>query len=298
MKERILNNGPVVVTIWCLAYNQENYIRRCLEGFVMQKTNFKYEAIIHDDASTDGTAAIIKEYQKLYPDVIVPIIEEENQYSQHNGETDRIMMNHTHGKYIAICEGDDYWIDPFKLQKQVDFLESHPSYTMCVHAAIEFYQDCSQLPFVFPSIKVSQDLDLDQILNDWVIPTASILVRNDVFPMPEWAAKIYSGDMTLALMAYSKGKVFFMNDVMSFYRKHKAGVSSTSINPPDYVCHQKAALYDYYNKETNYKYVDVLNKKVDFYRKYAKFWEYRKKGLLYAIVRMPIFAFSKLIKRK
>ena len=112
MKE---NTSPLMVTIRCCTYNHEPYIRQCLEGFVMQKTNFRFEAIVHDDASTDGTAAIIREYAKKYPDIIKPIFETENQYSKKDGSLRRIMDAHTHGKYVAICEGDDYWIYTLKL---------------------------------------------------------------------------------------------------------------------------------------------------------------------------------------
>ena len=125
MKE---DSKPLIVTIQCFTYNHENYIRQCLDGFVMQKTNFRFEAIVHDDASTDGTADIVREYADKYPDIIKPIIETENQYSKHDDSLSRIMDEHTHGKYVAICEGDDYWIDPLKLQKQVDFLESNPDF--------------------------------------------------------------------------------------------------------------------------------------------------------------------------
>lgn len=128
MNERNTDNKSLMVTIRCLTYNHEPYIRQCLEGFVMQKSNFKFEAIVHDDASTDGTAAIIREFAEKYPDIIKPIFETENQYSKHDGSLNRIMNEHTYGKYVAYCEGDDYWTDPLKLQKQIDFLESHPDY--------------------------------------------------------------------------------------------------------------------------------------------------------------------------
>ena len=123
-------NEPLMVTILCLVYNHESYIRQCLEGFVMQKTNFRFEAIVHDDASTDGTAAIIREYAEKYPDIIKPMCETEKQDSKGDGALGRIMTAHTHGKYVAICEGDDYWIDPLKLQRQVDFLEGYPEYVL------------------------------------------------------------------------------------------------------------------------------------------------------------------------
>ena len=135
------NQQPLMVTIRCAVYNHEQYIRKCLEGFVMQKTNFKFEAIVHDDVSTDGSVAIIKEYAEKYPDIIKPIFEKENQYSKHDGSLGRIMDENSHGKYIAFCEGDDYWTDPLKLQKQIDFLESHPDYSLCFHNAIIHWED-------------------------------------------------------------------------------------------------------------------------------------------------------------
>lgn len=105
---------PLMVSIQCTAYNHEPYIRQCLEGFVMQKTNFRFEAIVHDDASIDGTADIIREYAEKYPDIIKPIYETENQYSKHDGSLRQIMDEACIGKYIAACKGDDYWTDPLK----------------------------------------------------------------------------------------------------------------------------------------------------------------------------------------
>ena len=122
--------NDIIVTIQCLAYNHEAYIRQCLDGFVKQKTNFRFEAIIHDDASNDKTPEIIKEYAKKYPDIIKPILETDNQYSKKDGSLEKIIRSHTYGKYVAMCEGDDYWIDEYKLQKQVDFLEKNKSYVL------------------------------------------------------------------------------------------------------------------------------------------------------------------------
>ncbi len=124
-----------LVSIRCTVYNHEPYLRQCLDGFVMQQTNFPFEVIVHDDASTDGSAAIIREYAEKYPDMIKPIFETENQYSKHDGSLGRILKAAIHpaSKYIAVCEGDDFWTDPQKLQIQVDFLESHPDYSFSVH---------------------------------------------------------------------------------------------------------------------------------------------------------------------
>lgn len=118
--------GDPLVSIRCMVYNHEPYLRQCLDGFVMQQTSFPFEAIVHDDASTDGSAAIIREYAEKYPDIIKPIYETENQHSKHDGSLRRVIdaAMHPNSKYIALCEGDDYWTDPEKLQMQVDVMEA------------------------------------------------------------------------------------------------------------------------------------------------------------------------------
>lgn len=127
---------PILVAIKCIVYNHEPYLRKCMDGFVMQKTNFRFMVIVHDDVSTDGSAAIIREYAEKYPDIIKPIYETENQYSKHDGSLARVMndaVDATEAQYVAACEGDDYWTDPLKLQKQVDFMESHPECSVTFH---------------------------------------------------------------------------------------------------------------------------------------------------------------------
>ena len=117
-----------LVSICCLAFNHEPYIRKCIEGFLMQKTCFSFEVLIHDDASTDKTAEIIREYEAKYPKIVKSIYQSENQYSKGIKVSQIYQFPRAKGKYIAICEGDDYWTDPLKLQKQVDFLEKNEDY--------------------------------------------------------------------------------------------------------------------------------------------------------------------------
>jgi glycosyltransferase involved in cell wall biosynthesis len=125
----------ITVSVVCTTYNHEPYIRQCLEGIFMQKTKFALEVIIHDDASTDKTADIIREFEHHYPDLVIPIYQKVNLYSQ--GKSIDI-YSLTRGKYIAICEGDDYWNDPYKLQKQVDFLEENSDFGV-IHSDCDFY---------------------------------------------------------------------------------------------------------------------------------------------------------------
>ncbi|WP_292465070.1 glycosyltransferase [Methanolobus sp.] len=124
----------VMVSICCATYNHENYIADAIEGFLMQETNFKYEILIHDDASTDKTAEIIRTYEQKYPDIIKPIYQKVNQYSQGVKVTPTFNYPRAKGKYIAICEGDDYWTDSKKLQIQFDCLERNQNVVCCYHS--------------------------------------------------------------------------------------------------------------------------------------------------------------------
>ena len=161
-----LTSQPIV-SVKCMVYNQKAYLRECLDGIVSQQTTFKFEAIVHDDASTDGSADIIKEYAQKYPDVIKPVFEVENQYSKHDGSLTRIMRRHLNGKYIAICEGDDYWTDPLKLQKQVDYLEAHPECSMCCSDGIVQTNDST--------------LDWARYSSDRKIPTEDVIKEGGLF---------------------------------------------------------------------------------------------------------------------
>ena len=209
---------PLMVTIRCITYNHEPYIRQCLEGFVMQKTNFRFEAIVHDDASTDGTATIIREYAEKYPDIIKPIYETENQYSKHDGSLRRIMDAHTHGKYIAMCEGDDYWIDPYKLQKQVDFLEANPEYGM-VHGIAKVYKEKiasfdGNIGYFFSNV--------DQLLVDNKIVTLTTCFRKQLYDgylsEVDFECTWKMGDYPIWLYIAFHSKIFFINEELGVYR--------------------------------------------------------------------------------
>ena len=126
----------MMVSVICNTYNHGPYVRDALEGFVTQQTNFPFEVLVHDDASTDNTADIIREYEAKYPEIIKPIYQTENQYSQKVRIDRTFQIPRITGKYVAVCEGDDYWTDPMKLQKQVDFLESHPDYSLCACSTV------------------------------------------------------------------------------------------------------------------------------------------------------------------
>lgn len=222
MKE---DNSPVLVTILCLAYNHKSYIRQCLDGFVMQKTNFRFEAIVHDDASTDGTADIIREYENKYPDIIKPIYETENQYSKNDGTLHRIMLSSVRGKYVAECEGDDYWTDPLKLQKQVDFLEAHPEFSMCFHRAKILKEYDCKVGLKCEDIE-DREYNPNELFESWIVPTASILARREVLDVVNVGTeRILNGDIVHILNCAKIGKIRGMSDVMSVYRVQSTGVT-------------------------------------------------------------------------
>lgn len=210
-----------LLAIKCLTYNHEPYIRQCLEGFVMQKTNFPFIAIVHDDASTDNTADIIREYAEKYPDIIKPIYETVNQYSKHDGSVGRIMNAAIPEsvKYIAVCEGDDYWTDSLKLQKQVDFLENHPEYGL-VYSRVKYYNEKNKKYTCVFGNEVNSFIDLTKRNT---IPTLSIVVRHgllknyyETIKPKEKSWKMGDYPMCLYCSYYSKLK--FLPDITGIYR--------------------------------------------------------------------------------
>lgn len=216
------DNRPVMVTIRCITFNQAPYIRQCLDGFVMQKTNFCFEAIVHDDASTDGTADIVREYSEKYPDIIRPIIETENQFTiggfqQINKMIDPLIR----GKYLADCEGDDYWIDPLKLQKQVDFMENNQNCSL-VYNRTKRYSERKKI--FLPdndNYKQSQYVRAKDIIEEGglFVSTCSMLYLKSVIEnYPQFCIKCHVGDYPLAIMCAMKGDVYYLNEAMSVYR--------------------------------------------------------------------------------
>jgi glycosyltransferase involved in cell wall biosynthesis len=228
------NEEPIIVSIRCTAYNQEKFIRETLEGFIMQKTNFRFEAIVHDDASTDNTADIIREYAEKYPDIIKPIYETENQYSKKDGSLLRIMNEASKGKYITMCEGDDYWTDPYKLQKQVDFLEAHPDYVLCSHRYQEFYQNSCSLGNILPrgiNNDFTFDLNYYILRENWVTQPLTCMYRASAFDSDYYMKFKNKKDLVYFYVLLKKGKGVLLNDCMGVYRIHEKGVwSGLSLN--------------------------------------------------------------------
>lgn len=227
----------VKVLIRCCTYNHEKYIAQALDGFVMQQTNFKFVAIVHDDASTDRTAEIVNEYAEKYPDIIKPIFETENLYSKHDGSLRKVMDDaclQYEPLYIAVCEGDDYWTDPYKLQKQVDFLDTHPDFVVCSCVYNLYLQDTNELQICNAYInlpwKYEGEIEYFEYMDGaynigWFTQPLTTLYRNDSYIYDIPADKYtYYRDNVFYYYILKQGKGALLKDVMGGYRKHNGGI--------------------------------------------------------------------------
>lgn len=223
---------PILVAIHCLVYNHEPYLRDCFEGFVMQKTNFRFVAIVHDDVSTDGSAAIIREYEEKYPDIFKPIYETENQWSKHDGSLERIMnkaIDATGAKYVAMCEGDDYWTDPLKLQKQVDFLEEHEEFSLCCHGYSILNVDkrtmVEKRVVLPPESKDGLMFTNAENLLNWYTKTLTLLIRKTSWDqLPDTTPYKYWRDAHMNYYLLKNSKGYYLNFVGGTYHAHNGGV--------------------------------------------------------------------------
>ena len=225
-KWKSLDTEHPLVSIKCLAYNHEKFIAQAMDGFLMQETDFPFEVIVHDDASKDKTADILREYEKKFPLIVKPVYQTENQYSKQDGSLTRAANAPLKGKYIAECEGDDYWIDPHKLQLQVDFLESHPDYAMTFHdAEIKNELGENSTESVYPQLE-DRDYSATEIFEKWTIPTASMVYKREVFDYPiQNIFNILNGDLFHVEKCAHTGKIRCFNKKMSVYRIQPSGLT-------------------------------------------------------------------------
>jgi glycosyltransferase involved in cell wall biosynthesis len=213
------------VSVWMITYNHEAFIRQALDGILMQVTSFPYEVVIGEDMSTDQTREIVQEYQRHHPDRIRLRLAKENLYSQ-GMKPFASVLNACRGKYIALCEGDDYWTDPLKLQKQMDFLEAHPSHAVCFHRAYQLVQATGEMKIWQQSRRLDRfTYTLDDLARDNFVATPSIMFRNGlVVQMPSWFFDAPCGDWPLLVLLAQHGTVGFIDQAMAVHRIHGGGM--------------------------------------------------------------------------
>jgi len=216
-------NTPLVSVV-CITFNHERYISEALDSFLAQITTFPFEVVVHDDCSTDSTRAIIESYVDRYPRMIKPVFQSVNQFSQGKRPT-FLAAKFTKGRYIALCEGDDFWTSTDKLQIQSEFLENNCDYAAVTHQTIKFFEDSQFVPQ--PFVRVQKDhWELDDLLFDRKYHTASLMARGDIFRNNELPDNIVSGDKAISFLLLSYGKIKYLPEVMAVYRKNPGGISS------------------------------------------------------------------------
>ena len=259
----------VEVSIFCLTYNHENYIRQALQSFIDQKTDFAFEILIHDDASSDNTPVIIKEFAEKYPDIIKPVLQKDNMMSKGKRITTEFLFPLSVGKYICNCEGDDYWCDIHKLQKQYDFMEKHLEYSACVHNTGLLDIKHNNMSYINSS-EVEKDITAEDIFLRWgsIFHTSSIFYRREYCIIPEELFEKGLGDIPRAIYLVYNGKIRYFPDKMSVHRVNvKNSWTTRNVNSND----EKKVIHHY----------ETLNKLLERADRYTEnqYQEYIQKAI-------------------
>lgn len=216
------NNTGFKVSVLMLTYNQERYINEAIRSVMLQETNFPFELVIGNDASTDCTGTICADWQKKYPEQIVLFNRKKNLGLQQNFIQTYAQCR---GQYIAICEGDDFWTDKRKLQIQADFLDTHPDYSTCFHRVINYYEDRGTKSLSNGGQK--QDTDISDLARSNYISNVSALFRRGLFgELPEWFARVSTYDYAIHLLNAQFGKIHYIKRPMAVYRQHEKAIWS------------------------------------------------------------------------
>ena len=278
--------NEIQVSIICNTYNQKDYIKGALDSFIMQKTNFAFEILVHDDASTDGTADIVREYEKKYPDLIKPIYQMENQYSQGVRITLTFQAPRAKGKYIAFCEGDDYWTDPLKLQKQYVTMEEHPEVDMCAHKTLCLDARTNKVVGYSAPVNETTTLAVERVIfgGGMYIATNSLFYRKELYDNIPPFRKLYSLDYTLQIHGALRGGMLYLNDCMSVYRVQAKGswTNHMRLNVGAHIAHYNKVqeMLIQLNIDTKNQYINIIKKTINNYKYSALAIENQYKKLL------------------
>jgi len=267
----------IKVSVCVPTFNHEHYIGQMLEGALMQQTTFPFEIVIGDDASTDKAQQIIKKYADQYPEIIIAYLHPKNQgpsspreFAGRNNVLQ--LLKACKGEYVAMCEGDDYWTDPHKLQKQVDFLDSHPDFSICHHNMLVTYEDGS------PSHHFNKETQplistIDDILQDrWFMATASWMYRNYFLTedFAAWHSLAAAGDWALSIQLAAKGKIGYLPETMGVYRKHSAGLSLVHSGSNAWFLKNRKEMFENVNEWLDKKYDTTIIKTIARYEEQLK----------------------------
>ncbi len=250
-----------LVSVHLLTYNHAKFIAQSIESVVNQQTNFPFEIVIGDDHSTDGTSQIVNQYAAKYPDLIKVVRGKTNGGPQPNSI--RILEN-SQGKYMAALEGDDYWIDPLKIQKQADFMEQNPDFAICfTNTRVEFFEN-NEEPYLLNSNIEKDVFELKDLIAEtevWFMGTATLFyTMSSIFPVQPWFHKTKSGDIPMIMLAARHGKIKYLPDVTAAYRRHAAGASNTDHKDDAKFLENRIMMYTNLDKDTGYKFHDKFKR--------------------------------------
>jgi glycosyltransferase involved in cell wall biosynthesis len=268
-------SNQLKVSVAVTTYNHEKYIAQAIESILMQNIDFDYEIVIGDDCSTDNTRDILLDFKKMYPDKIQLLLPEKNTGADSNEFFIKVFQA-CRSEYVALLDGDDYWTSPHKLQKQVDFLDSHPECSMCFHNAKVFYEDGSRGARNLNPVNQKEILILEDLLAGNVIATSSSMLRRGLLgEFPDWFLKAFPGDWIFFILFARHGNIGYINEVMSMYRIHKKGYMRKFDS-----IQQSRELIDLYpkiNSFLNFQYDESIKKQIAL-RYYVLASEYEKIG--------------------
>lgn len=291
----------IKVTVISLVYNQEQYIEKCLDGLLNQKTDFEYEVVVHDDCSSDHTLDILKKYKKAYPDRLIVVEESENQFSKHNDRfPNQFLAPYIKGKYIALCEGDDYWISYDKLQKQYEYMELHSECSMCTHNTRKYSIEKNKFIGNFFDWDEIHRLTDEEIIVDWTVHLTSFFMRREAYDWELVLPSIWAGDYGFLTYARALGFIDALPDVMSVYRcENPAGALKNRLSKPgDIVASlvgekERIEYLLKYDELTKNKFCRFVNQKIGELHRRCLYYE--KKLRMIAI--MDDENFGELIKK-
>lgn len=206
------------VSCHVITYNHINYIRKCIDGILMQKTDFDFEIIIGDDVSTDGTREVVKEYAARYPERITLNLRQKRGKGIPGKENFVSTLEMCNGEYISLCDGDDYWTDPLKLQKQVDFLEKNKEYSIIFHKVQEIDSSGIVTDTILNNPETEETYTLEDLANGNFIHTPSVLFRNSFEELPSWFLYAPIGDYPLHMLNARYGLIKYLPEAMASYR--------------------------------------------------------------------------------
>lgn len=261
-----MSTSRIEVSVVCLAYNHEQYIKKALDSILSQETTFEYEIIVHDDASTDNTAAILVEYANRYPNII-PVMQKENIY-QLGRNAREVIVDYVHGKYVALCECDDWWIDKHKLQKQFDYMETHSECSLYTHA-VEMRDESGEntIGYIAPS-NCARSFSTDEVIRGGggLFGTNSMFFPARYYILPELYQKWGVGDYPSCIYLSTQGDIHYDPVIMSGYRVGSVGSWTLRMRNKDYAIKNNQKIMrglERFDKATSNQYSDAVIEIVD-----------------------------------